>query len=330
MPSPRPRPTGEVYFCDPVPTKSEINDAASAQNFTRDEPTQYTGIREETAQVQKAVEQELYVQGKAKEILEAGSRSYPDLDPWPDYEWDPWLGCKPVSRGCLNCYAARRVYEADPNHPAVKLVANRATFTGVTYCNPDMIRMPLLLEGRKVIFLGAHSDIFQPVIVNKPVRLHQVHEIIARVPHLINILTKYPENALAFYEERGRISDNIRLGISAETQKTLDERWAILREIPAVWKILSLQPLLEHINLPKNLEGTQTWVVAMREVGHGVATTKPEWIESLRLQCDALRIPFFWETTDQDDGPLVQLRIHPPAGRKYRAQPRSTSRFLVK
>ena len=26
---------------------------------------------------------------------------------WTDYTWNPWVGCKKVSAGCLNCYMYR-------------------------------------------------------------------------------------------------------------------------------------------------------------------------------------------------------------------------------
>ncbi len=46
-------------------------------------------------------------------------------------------------------------------------------------------------------------------------------------------------------------ADNIWLGVTAENQKTADERIPILLSIPAKVKFVSCEPLLEKINLSK-------------------------------------------------------------------------------
>ena len=229
----------------------------------------------------------------------------------------------------------------DPNHEAVRLVDGRPTFTGVIVGNKDMIREPLRWERPEIIFAGAHMDLYQPGLSRK--WLSAIFDTMTEAHwHEFNINTKFPEHARDFHGWYGGVPVNVRLGISAETQDLLDKRWAVLREIPATRYILSLQPLLEHINVPKDFH--DGWVVAMSEassrativdgrvrwsVGAG-RTSNRRWFRSLRDQCEAIGVPFCWESMGYDSPELVRERIEQAkAGRPYVTQSNNLSLPLV-
>lgn len=329
MSAPKRRATRTIRLRTPVSPEQRNVAKAPAQNRS----SEYASARETalTTQALRAkTERSAVVQAATQRVNSPGSRPYPKLNPWWEFEWDPWLGCEPKSRGCYRCYAARRLGEVAKDHPAIRMDGDRAVFTGEVYFNPRVLHKPLALQGKRVIWLGAHSDVFQPRIMKDVRRLDQVHGVIESVEHDITILTKYPENALKYYAYRGKISKNIRLGISAERQRELDERLPYLERIPATWRFISAEPLLENLEITPRLSGQKYWVVAMTEIGRGAFKAKPEWITNLRAQCETLRLPFFWETTEEDTKELVQLRINPPGGRPFYVQPRMHGKRLEK
>jgi len=113
---------------------------------------------------------------------------------------------------------------------------------------------------------------------------------------------------------------NIWLGVSVEDQKTADERIPLLLQCPAAVRWLSCEPLLGRVDLCEHLgmwwnqtmgvfEGTSArinashfmgqqrigWVVAGGESGRGARPMHPDWARSLRDQCAAASVPFFFK-----------------------------------
>ena len=66
-----------------------------------------------------------------------------------------------------------------------------------------------------------------------------------------------------------------------------------LREAPAAMRFLSVEPLLEDLG-EINLDGIH-WVIVGGESGAGARPMKEEWVVSLRDQCDAANVPFFFK-----------------------------------
>jgi len=66
-----------------------------------------------------------------------------------------------------------------------------------------------------------------------------------------------------------------------------------LRQAPAKVRFLSIEPLLEDLG-EINLSGI-TWVIVGGESGPGARPMKREWVVSIRKQCRAQRVPFFFK-----------------------------------
>lgn len=127
---------------------------------------------------------------------------------------------------------------------------------------------------------------------------------------------------------------NVQLGVSVENQKAADERIPLLVETPAAVRFLSAEPLLGHINLrayplrhvcadcghecwhherPLDRKENKVcpvchspwcadteprvihWVIVGGESGPGARPMHPEWVRSLRDQCQAAGVPFFFK-----------------------------------
>ncbi len=108
---------------------------------------------------------------------------------------------------------------------------------------------------------------------------------------------------------------NVWLGVSVEDQRRAIERVPILMEIPAVVRFLSCEPLLGPINIDDAMYGARTygpmdwfgqtdgfgheafihWVIVGAESGPNARPMDDDWVRSLRDQCVAANVPFFFK-----------------------------------
>jgi len=109
---------------------------------------------------------------------------------------------------------------------------------------------------------------------------------------------------------------NVWEGVSVENQDAADDRIPLLFETPAAVRFLSMEPLLEQVDITEYLERdggrcgedheTIDWVIAGCESGPGARTCDVAWLRSIRDQCAGARVPFFLkqaieETADRED-----------------------------
>ena len=125
---------------------------------------------------------------------------------------------------------------------------------------------------------------------------------------------------------------NVWLGTSVEDQRTANERIPFLLETPAAVRWISAEPLLEEIevfsingpvDVPQGMESSLHWVVAGGESGPRARTMHPDWARSLRYQCEAAGVPFFFKQwggrTSKSGGRLLD-------GRTWDGMPRQEAR----
>jgi protein gp37 len=135
------------------------------------------------------------------------------------------------------------------------------------------------------------------------VRLHQDQSWLPRLLHV--------PRAKAVWREPQRIVDHLPegwpwphawLGVSIECREYL-WRADILRSIPAAGRFLSLEPLLEDLGT-LDLTGIG-WVIVGGESGRNPRPMRAEWVRSIRDQCLAAGVPFFfkqWGGSDKAKG----------------------------
>jgi protein gp37 len=130
---------------------------------------------------------------------------------------------------------------------------------------------------------------------------------------------------------------NVWLGVSAEDQRRADERIPHLLETPAAVRFVSAEPLLGLINLgmiacpdragwlcplsgehqlqPAHADHRGThldWIIVGGESGSGARPMHPDWARSIRDQCQAAGVPFFfkqwgeWCPTESEDQPVYK------------------------
>jgi protein gp37 len=141
-------------------------------------------------------------------------------------------------------------------------------------------------------------------------------------------LRRLMENMDGFPKMRGFLRNapdwpfpNVWLGVSVEDQKTADERIPILLQTPAAIRFVSVEPMLGPVDLIRSggpassylmvspIEGyfncagrfimskrpTLDWVICGGESGPGAWAIHPGWARSLRDQCQAAGVPFFFK-----------------------------------
>jgi protein gp37 len=144
--------------------------------------------------------------------------------------------------------------------------------------------------------------------------------------HTYQVLTKRSERLKRLL--LGRLSDAARAqhiwwGVSVENRKHGLPRIADLRESPARVRFLSVEPLIEDVG-QINLEGIH-WVIVGGESGPGARPLAPEWVRSIRAQCAAINVAFFFK---QWGGVWKSKTGRVLDGRTYNAFPESSCRFV--
>jgi len=98
---------------------------------------------------------------------------------------------------------------------------------------------------------------------------------------------------------------NVWLGVSAENQDTFDERVPLLMDTPAAVRFISYEPALGPVDFSlwrpvETIGGVEferwiDWIIAGGESGPGARPSIPEWFRSLRDQCQAAGVPYFFK-----------------------------------
>ena len=203
---------------------------------------------------------------------------------WTQSTWNPVTGCTKISEGCRHCYAermARRLQAmGQPNY------RNGFELT----CHPQLLDLPLRWKKPQMIFVNSMSDLFH---IDVPLDYIQRVFVTMREAqqHTFQVLTKRADR-LAELSDQLDWTENIWMGVTVENAACKD-RIDDLRSTNAFVKFLSLEPLLDDIG-DLDLTGLD-WVITGGESGPGARPMQPEWVRSIRDQCLAQDVPFFFK-----------------------------------
>lgn len=204
---------------------------------------------------------------------------------WTEQTWNPTVGCTKVSPGCKNCYA--------------ETMAKRLRAMGTPgYENgfrltlmPDRLDEPLRRRKPTVYFVNSMSDVFHPKVPFEFV--DRIFETIERSPqHTYQMLTKRADRMATYFRTR-RPPSNAWLGVSVENRRHGVPRIDFLRQVPAMVRFLSVEPLLERLG-PIDLSGIH-WVIVGGESGPKARPMKLEWLTDIQDQCTRAEVAFFFK-----------------------------------
>jgi protein gp37 len=169
---------------------------------------------------------------------------------WTDHTANWWTGCVKVSAGCEHCYAealakrfGKHVWGPAKTTPRLR---GKAIWKDILKWDAEAAK-----EGiRRRVFVSSMSDFLEdhPMVAEWR---EQAKAIIRNLKNLdVLILTKRPENAERFladwYED---FPQHVWMGTTVENQATADKRMANFANIPASIHFLSVEPMLEKIDL---------------------------------------------------------------------------------
>jgi protein gp37 len=172
-------------------------------------------------------------------------------------------------------------------------------WTGKVELIESMLDIPLRRKKPTTYFVNSMSDLFHEKLSFTDIL--RVHIVMQSAPwHTYQVLTKRAQRAREFYlwwdrTFPGHAPSPYWLGVPVENRKTFAvwNRIELLRQTPAALRFLSLEPLLEDLGT-LNLEGID-WVIVGGESGPGARPMHPDWVRSIRDQCQAAGVPFFFK-----------------------------------
>lgn len=269
--------------------------------------------------------------------------------------WNPITGCTPISEGCANCYAKtmaetrlRGMFGYDQENPFK-----------ITFHPEDKLNQPLEWKRPRKIFVCSMGDLFHEDVKNK--WLDKIFAVMTKAYwHTFIVLTKRPERMHdyiceamydsecryeGYYEECEELKaedatppteTNVWLGVTAENQRTADERIPILLSTPAAKRFVSVEPMLESIdlNLLRNDRSAYVvedanhypgyectgqrsyidWIICGAETGPNARPMNLDWARNLRDQCAEARVPFFFKKAGPNNTPIpddLMIREYP-------------------
>lgn len=255
--------------------------------------------------------------------------------------WNWSLGCTPIRKGCGGCYAGKFA----TRHCANELqrdyyqsgIAEGGRFTGRVKVLERRLVPPYPWRRKPgLVFVNSMGDTFHDQVPFETIAA--AYAVMACHPsHCFIVLTKRVERMVQFYEwhdenllygsplaldtmaevagdtllEYPWPLPNVVLCASCSTQDEVEEMAPYLLETPAACRGLSLEPLLERIEVPDEfLSGEYAprdhggvlaeqvgpridWIITGRETGARARPCDPQWVWNLAGQCDAYDAAFF-------------------------------------
>lgn len=210
---------------------------------------------------------------------------------WCDYTWNPFKGCSRVSEGCDNCYAETIALEFQQEYQNgdTRLKAYADGFTPTFL--PKRIGDPGDIQEPSLIFVNSMSDLYHPAFTLTQIKT--VFTVMNRAApyHIYQILTKRTARLLSL-DSCLPWKPHIWQGATVENAD-YTVRIDHLRKCHAHIKFLSLEPLLGPLD---NLDLTGIdWVIVGGETGHNTRPMLEEWALSIRDQCAASGVAFFFK-----------------------------------
>ena len=272
--------------------------------------------------------------GSNSKIEWTGTR-LPDGTWEPGNTFNPWVGCTKVSPGCDHCYAEGWAKRSG----LVTWGGDRRRTSAANWRQPIKWNRQAAAAGvRKRVFCASLADVFDNQV---PAEWRaDLWALIGETPALDwLLLTKRPQNAAKMIVDARRAClggvdaadehfqwpwPNVWLGTTVENQAEADRRVPHLLAVPAAVRFLSCEPMLGSIDLMRagatevdcvapgeaNIgafsRGLVDWIIVGGESGPGARPMHPDWARSLRNQCQAAGVPFFFKQAVRD-GRMVSL-----------------------
>lgn len=201
---------------------------------------------------------------------------------WCRATFSPWWGCiGPISPGCDHCYANALDKRSGGSHWGPH--AEPRVMSESYWRQPLKWNRKAEAEGSRWRVFPSMCDSFDKKA--PPGQRERHWELVRQTPMLDwLLLTKLPTNIPRFLPgdwENGY--PNVWLGVSVEDRAYGLPRIDALRNIPAVVRFLSIEPLLEDLG-GVDFTGI-SWAIIGGESGRNARPMEIEWAENIIRQC---------------------------------------------
>jgi protein gp37 len=210
-----------------------------------------------------------------------------------------------VSPGCANCYAGAILRRSE-------LTPKRTTVFPGKLGRLARVKFVPLLEpfrrgpgSRPLVFVCDMGDLFHEAVPDNVI-FDALDMMTERADVDWQVLTKRPARMAALAHAYPDWPANVWTGVTVENQKAADERIPLMLQVPAAVRFLSCEPLLNLIDIRGFLGGYCSWestgngpfvnwVIVGGESGPKRRPFDVDWARSLRDQCAAAGVPFFYK-----------------------------------
>jgi protein gp37 len=154
----------------------------------------------------------------------------------------------------------------------------------------DALILPLTWKRPTKIFVNSMSDLFHEAVPDE--FIFDIFEVMRQATwHDFQILTKRPDRLIDM-NNRLPWAPNIWMGVTVESGRYIS-RIDKLRQTDAAIKFLSIEPLIAP--MPSlDINGID-WVIVGGESGPNARPMLPEWVISVRNDCQSQNVPFFFK-----------------------------------
>jgi protein gp37 len=252
---------------------------------------------------------------------------------WTGDTWNVVTGCTKVSPACAHCYIERTIpfrsknrpfvnghipLQFHPNRLDVPLRKRKPTVYFVNSLS-DLFHEDVPDEFIDRVFSAmalAPRHTFQ-VLTKRAQRMRDYVNTEFRSNRVLAAMQALtPDRGVWSWPTWREAFAHVWLGCSVENQRFADERVPLLLQTPAAVRFLSCEPVLGAVDLRQFLISARAygfhrngnpkpmperdiprldWVIGGAESGPKPRPTNIEWARSLRDQCVAAGVPFFWK-----------------------------------
>ena len=219
---------------------------------------------------------------------------------WCKHTWNPWIGCTAVSPACAHCYAEELM---DHRYGRVTWGPgqDRARTAEGTWRHPLKWNREAEAAGRiDTVFCLSLGDIWDNEV--DQLWRNQAFDRMRETPHLLYLLlSKRIGNAermtdVLKHGSSAALPPNVALGATMVDQEEWDRDMPKLKQagevLGARFTFASVEPMLGEINARGLLPD---WVIVGGESGRQARPIHPDWVISMRDQCEAAGVPFFFK-----------------------------------
>lgn len=216
---------------------------------------------------------------------------------WTDSTFNYWIGCEAISPGCLHCYAHTWATNQGRDFAVRTLVSEHGRNEPLRWERNHEKFFAQHGRNRRV-FCSSLADVFDNDVPDA--WRAGIFDLMRRTPHLHwQVLTKRIGNAKRMLPaDWGDGYPNVWIGSTMVTQEEFDRDLEKLLAVPARWRFISFEPLLEEIKLPTNgmvpMAGID-WAIIGGESGKNARPFDIDWGRNMLTDLQDASIRVFWK-----------------------------------